>query len=159
MGSKIFYSILAVVGVLLVMAFLKNDQTGNLSTADADKTINSTPEDNMINQPSSELGIKDEVLGTGDPAVSGDTLTVHYTGKLTDGKIFDSSIPRGTPFEFTIGAGQVIKGWDQGLIGMKVGGKRTLTIPPDLGYGASGQGPIPPSATLIFAVELLKIKH
>ena len=97
--------------------------------------------------------------GTGEGAKAGDRLTVHYTGKLQNGTVFDSSIPRGQPFQFTIGGGQVIKGWDQGLIGMKVGEKRNLTIPPELGYGARGTpgGPIPPNATLIFEVELLKI--
>lgn len=95
--------------------------------------------------------------GTGEPAKTGDKLSVHYTGTLLDGSKFDSSRDRGTPFDFTLGAGQVIKGWDQSLIGMKVGEIRKLTIPPELGYGASGSGPIPPDATLIFEVELLNI--
>ena len=90
---------------------------------------------------------------------NGDTIAVHYTGTLTDGTIFDSSIPRGEPFVFTLGAGQVIAGWDKGLLDMKVGEKRTLTIPPEEGYGASGvPGIIPPNATLVFEVELVSIK-
>jgi peptidyl-prolyl cis-trans isomerase A (cyclophilin A) len=86
-------------------------------------------------------------------------VRVHYTGKLPDGKIFDSSIPRGEPIEFKLGAGRVIKGWDEGIALMKVGGKATLTIPPHLGYGERGAGGvIPPNATLIFDVELVDVK-
>ncbi|MCX6343808.1 MAG: FKBP-type peptidyl-prolyl cis-trans isomerase [Armatimonadetes bacterium] len=89
----------------------------------------------------------------------GDTVTVHYKGWLDNGKVFDTSKKPGRePFEFTVGAGQVIRGWDEGLIGMKVGETRKLTIPPELGYGETGQGPIPPNATLHFEIELLKIK-
>ncbi|MBI4094697.1 MAG: FKBP-type peptidyl-prolyl cis-trans isomerase [Candidatus Liptonbacteria bacterium] len=107
-----------------------------------------------------ELVKEDIALGTGREAKRGDTISVHYVGTLTDGTKFDSSLDRGEPFEFTLGAGRVIKGWDEGLLGMKIGGKRKLTIPPNLGYGASGAGggKIPPNATLIFEVELLDIK-
>lgn len=103
--------------------------------------------------------VKIEVLqeGTGEPSKNGDELTVHYTGTLEDGTKFDSSVDRGTPFSFTLGAGQVIQGWEQGMLNMKVGEKRRLTIPYSLGYGENGYGPIPPKATLIFEVELLKI--
>jgi FKBP-type peptidyl-prolyl cis-trans isomerase len=106
-------------------------------------------------------GLKYEVLkeGTGDVAKAGQHVTVHYTGWLTDGKKFDSSVDRGQPFDFTLGAGQVIKGWDEGVAGMKVGEKRKLTIPSDLGYGERGAGGvIPPNATLIFDVELLGVQ-
>lgn len=104
------------------------------------------------------LIIQDVVVGTGTEATPGKMITAHYTGVLEDGTVFDSSIPRGVPFEFPLGEGRVIKGWDQGIEGMKVGGKRILVIPPELGYGSAGVGPIPPNATLIFQVELLDVK-
>ena len=98
--------------------------------------------------------------GNGASPKTGDTVTVHYTGWLTDGAKFDSSVDRDDPFAFVLGTGQVIRGWDEGVAGMKVGEKRALTIPSDLGYGPNGTpgGPIPPNATLIFEVELLDVK-
>jgi FKBP-type peptidyl-prolyl cis-trans isomerase len=104
------------------------------------------------------LEIEDIIIGEGDEAVAGKQVSVHYTGWLTDGSKFDSSVDRNQPFNFSLGAGMVIKGWDEGVVGMKVGGKRKLTIPPEMGYGAQGAGGvIPPNATLIFEVELLEI--
>ena len=106
-----------------------------------------------------ELLIEDEQVGTGAEAKSGQTVTVHYTGTLTNGNKFDSSRDRNQGFSFKLGAGQVIQGWDQGVAGMKVGGKRKLTIPPHLAYGDRGfPGAIPPGSTLIFEVELLSVK-
>lgn len=106
------------------------------------------------------LIIKDEVVGKGAEATAGKLVTVHYTGTLTDGKKFDSSVDRKQPFTFKLGVGQVIKGWDEGVAGMKVGGKRKLTIPAEKGYGAAGAGGvIPPNATLNFDVELLEVKE
>ena len=107
-------------------------------------------------------GLKQQDLKVGDgpEAVSGKTVDVHYTGWLEDGTKFDSSLDRGEPFSFRLGAGQVIEGWDQGVAGMKVGGKRKLTIPPDLAYGQEGAGGvIPPGATLVFEVELLGVRE
>ena len=99
-------------------------------------------------------------VGDGDIAGPGQTATVHYTGWLTDGTKFDSSVDRGQPFSFVIGAGGVIRGWDVGVQGMRIGGKRKLTIPPEMGYGERGSGGvIPPNATLIFDVELLGLSH
>jgi FKBP-type peptidyl-prolyl cis-trans isomerase len=107
----------------------------------------------------SELIIEDLTVGDGATAAAGQSVSVHYTGWLTNGTKFDSSVDRNDPFEFNLGRGQVIPGWDQGVAGMKVGGKRKLTIPPELGYGSRGAGGvIPPNATLVFEVELLGIR-
>lgn len=107
---------------------------------------------------SSGLQYIDQVVGTGEVAKAGQTVSVHYTGWLENGTKFDSSVDRGQPFSFPLGAGRVIKGWDEGVQGMKVGGKRRLTIPANLGYGPRGAGGvIPPNATLVFDVELLGV--
>ncbi|GMV84723.1 MAG: hypothetical protein AMXMBFR80_05810 [Dehalococcoidia bacterium] len=106
----------------------------------------------------SGLQYEDVVAGTGESPQTGFRVTVHYTGKFLDGKTFDSSVDRGQPFTFVIGVGQVIKGWDEGVATMKVGGKRNLLIPPELAYGSRGQGPIPPNTPLFFEVELLSVQ-
>ena len=114
----------------------------------------------ISNSNATELKVTDLVVGKGDVAKTGDKVSVHYTGWLLTGKQFDSSKTRNKPFEFKIGAGQVIKGWEQGVAGMHVGGKRELIIPPELGYGSRsvGRGLIPANSTLKFEVELLEIK-
>ena len=140
---------------LLVFAALacSGDDTDEDQTSSKAET---TPE---IIATDSGLQYQDLVAGDGAEIQAGDTANMHYTGWLVDGTKFDSSLDRGEPFEFTLGVGSVIKGWDEGVAGMRVGGKRKLTIPPDLGYGARGAGDvIPPNATLIFEVELLAIK-
>ena len=104
------------------------------------------------------MNIEDLVVGSGAEAKAGQTVSVHYVGTLTDGRKFDSSRDRGTPFRFPLGAGRVIQGWDRGVAGMKIGGKRKLTIPPELAYGARGFPPvIPANATLVFEIELLDL--
>jgi FKBP-type peptidyl-prolyl cis-trans isomerase len=121
---------------------------------------------NTENTSVTQLIRQDDVVGAGAEAQSGQVVTVHYTGWLYDqtrpdrkGNKFDSSRDRNEPFSFNLGAGEVIRGWDEGVAGMKVGGRRTLTIPPDMGYGARGAGGvIPPNATLLFDVELLEVK-
>ena len=106
-----------------------------------------------------ELIIEDLKVGEGNAVTQYNIVTVNYTGWLTDGTKFDSSLnPGRTPFRFTVGGGQVIKGWDEGLIGMKVGGKRKLTIPPSMGYGSQDMGDIPPNSTLVFEIDLLIIE-
>lgn len=109
-------------------------------------------------KPSEELKIEDAKVGTGNAVKSGDTIVIHYKGTLENGTQFDSSYDRGQPFETKIGVGEVIKGWDEGVVGMKVGGKRKLIIPPSLGYGDQIVGSIPANSTLIFDVELVEIK-
>ena len=123
-------------------------------------------EENMGQSNITQLMKADAAVGSGNEAVAGRRVTVHYTGWLYDqstadhkGRKFDSSRDRGDPFTFRLGSGEVIRGWDEGVAGMKVGGRRTLTLPPDYGYGAQGSPPvIPPNATLVFDVELLDVK-
>jgi peptidylprolyl isomerase len=115
--------------------------------------------DNEVIKTDSGLKYKELKIGEGNYPQKGDKVIVHYTGKLEDGTVFDSSLDRNVPFEFTLGQGRVIKGWDEGLVTMKIGGKRMLIIPPALGYGSKGAGDrIPPNSTLIFEIELLNIK-
>lgn len=105
-----------------------------------------------------QLQKTDEVVGTGPEAVAGKSVTVNYTGTLANGSVFDSSFSRNQPFTFQLGAGQVIKGWDEGVVGMKVGGKRKLVIPPSLGYGDQSMGSIPPNSTLTFEIQLVSVQ-
>lgn len=119
--------------------------------------FNSSAESN-VEIPETGFVAEDLTLGTGPAAARGDTVVVHYVGSFPDGKIFDSSLDRNVPFEFILGTGSVIRGWDEGIVGMRAGGRRILIIAPDYAYGQSGAGPIPPNSTLIFEVELLEVK-
>jgi FKBP-type peptidyl-prolyl cis-trans isomerase len=151
---KKFYIPILLLTVILTTGCVREASKGNEQTG-GDVSGYSTSNA----QTSGELKKEDVVVGTGAEAVSGKEVVVHYTGTLTDGTKFDSSKDRNEPFSFNLGAGQVIKGWDEGVAGMKVGGTRKLTIPPEMGYGASGAGGvIPPNATLLFEVELLEVK-
>ena len=141
--------IAVVIAVVLVGALFGSGLVGSLVT-------NSNQDAKM--QQKDQMQSKDILVGTGDVAVAGKEVTVHYTGVFSDGKKFDSSLDRGVPFTFTLGSGMVIKGWDIGVEGMKVGGKRILVVPPELGYGANDYGPIPGNSTLIFEIELLGVK-
>ena len=144
---------LSILTIIVLVAFTWILQGGNIMAA-SEKESNAQE----VTTPSG-LKYVDQVVGTGDVAVAGKTASVHYTGWLENGKKFDSSVDRGQPFSFPLGDGRVIKGWDEGVQGMKVGGKRKLTIPSDLGYGSRGAGGvIPANATLIFDVELLGVR-
>ena len=162
MFVTIFLGVLIVVGGIYIFA-TKPKTSGVYLSPSPSATMKDSiePQATGSGKPNmdTQLKIEDEVLGTGAEALAGKKVTVNYVGTLTDGTKFDSSYDRGTPFSFTLGAGEVIKGWDQGVAGMKIGGKRKLTIPPELGYGPTGAGGvIPPNATLVFEVELLKVE-
>lgn len=147
---KITVGLLVIVFIVIIISIINAKNSNN------PKTMNTT----TSNQgKSSKLEIEDTKIGRGVAVKSGDTILIHYRGTLTNGTEFDSSYKRGEPFETAIGVGRVIEGWDKGVIGMKVGGTRKLTIPPDMGYGSQGAGDaIPPNSTLIFEVELMEIK-
>lgn len=127
----------------------------------ADSTLTSGPqailEELAATGAVASLRIHDILVGDGKEAVAGADIVVHYTGVLPDGTVFDSSVNRGEPFVFTLGAGQVIQGWERGFAGMREGGRRLIAIPPELGYGSNAVGSIPPNSTLIFEVELLQV--
>jgi FKBP-type peptidyl-prolyl cis-trans isomerase FkpA len=147
---------LVIIAGIVLYTLQKPKETETSSEVAGQRTMNTESNINEV----TELQMEDQVVGTGAEAKAGDTVTVHYVGQLTNGKIFDASRNHGdTGFTFTIGAGQVIQGWEVGVSGMKEGGKRKLVIPPAMGYGAMdvGGGLIPANSTLIFEVELLKV--
>ncbi len=154
-------SLAAAVAICVAATGCTKKDTATESSSTASNTTQTQPAaggGGQMAQNVTELKIEDLKVGNGAEAKSGQPVTVHYTGWLTNGQKFDSSLDRGQPFKFMLGAGQVIPGWDKGVAGMKVGGKRKLTIPPNMGYGERGAGGvIPPNATLVFEVELLGV--
>jgi FKBP-type peptidyl-prolyl cis-trans isomerase len=164
--EQIIQGVAVAVGIAVVLLFFIFNpfmaQTSSMETNDQSAAlggdVQNTPAAAPLQQTNpSQLVAQDEKIGTGEVAQAGMLVTVHYTGKFQDGGVFDSSVGK-QPFQFVLGGGQVIAGWDQGLQGMKVGGKRLLIIPPSLGYGAQQVGPIPPNSTLVFEVDLLKVE-
>lgn len=169
MKNYIIFGVVAVLVVFGAMVYKKNipvqvvegDITKPTQSTEPTSDLVRDPflENNNIKTMANGLKIEDVKIGTGDTAVKGALISVHYVGTLMDGKKFDSSRDRGEPFVFPLGQGMVIQGWEQGFEGMKVGGVRKLTIPPELGYGEAGAGKIiPPNATLQFEVELLGVR-
>ena len=159
MKKTVIISVLIILAGVGVYFLVSGSKGNNLPTPTITPTpeTTATPTGNQNNMNNLKIEILKE--GTGVAAKNGDVVSVHYTGTLENGTKFDSSLDKNEPFSFTLGAGEVIKGWDLGILGMKVGEERMLTIPPDLGYGDSGIGPIPPKATLIFEVELLAVNQ
>ena len=154
--EKLIILLLLAVGVVIPACSQK--ETKNMTTELKPAAVQQSSPEQYIKNPSG-LAYLEVKPGTGAAPTAGKQVKVHYTGTLENGKKFDSSLDRGEPFSLTIGVGQVIPGWDEGVLSMKVGGKRKLVIPPQLGYGASGAGGvIPPNATLIFDVELLEVQ-
>lgn len=149
--------VLALVGIVVFSQMSNKSEDSSPSDTSTDVS-NTTPTTIPDTSPSAELKIENIKLGTGKEVQAGDTVTINYVGTLENGQKFDSSYDRNQPLETQIGVGQVIKGWDEGVIGMKVGGKRKLTIPPDFAYGPRGVGTIPPNSTLIFELELLDVR-
>lgn len=129
-------------------------QSDNVNQARRDAFLEAADNQGNLNR----MVIDDIKIGTGEIVKSGDKVSVHYVGTLQNGQEFDNSKKRGQAFEFNVGEGQVIEGWDKGVVGMQVGGQRILVIPPDMAYGSEGVGPIPGNATLVFSIELLEIK-
>ncbi|KND51862.1 MAG: FK506-binding protein 2 [Parcubacteria bacterium C7867-001] len=164
-GIAVALAVVLALGLLFfgpgALTFLFPQETAASTDSSASPEGTTTTMDQASTQGSlpTTLTATDVAVGTGAEAKAGDTVTVNYVGQLPDGTIFDASQNHGQPFSFTLGAGQVIKGWDLGVAGMKVGGKRQLIIPPDMAYGSQGAGGvIPPNATLIFAVELVDVQ-
>ena len=173
MEKSILLVIIAIIAIAGFYFLLQNSQNNenenqgiNQNENSKQQEANSEEENKEENKEKNKEEIKNEnqkleieILeeGTGEEAENNDKVTVHYTGTLENGTKFDSSLDRGKPFIFILGAGKVIKGWDQGVLGMKIGEKRKLTIPPELGYGSRNAGLIPPNSTLIFEIELLEV--
>ncbi len=175
-GVAVALAVIVVLGLIFfgpqLFNLINNNSTSTETTSNASSTaaiMQNQNQPNNLSTSTSNLGPiptnvttlegKDIVVGTGTIAQPGDSVTVQYVGALTNGTVFDASANHGTQgFTFTLGAGQVIKGWDEGVVGMKVGGERELVIPPSLGYGAQANGPIPANSTLVFEIELVNVQ-
>lgn len=151
MTKTVFVFVILVLFVAIAVWFVAQ-KTRGVNKGTETPVVTATPDNGLV--------IQDIVVGSGKVAENGDTLSAHYIGKLENGTIFDESYDGGQPIQFILGSGQLIKGWELGLIGMKEGGKRRLVIPPELGYGArgAGNGAIPPNAILLFEIELVSIQ-
>ena len=172
MNTKTIFAVTLVIiffGIAVFVFYRKSNNTDDASKIGLNLTVSVTPlptptptrpENNKIIKMENGLQIEDLKVGTGTEAKSGDTISVNYVGALANGTVFDASEKHGGPATFQIGVGQLIKGWDEGIPGMKVGGKRKLVVPPSLGYGSQnvGNGAIPPNSTLVFEVELLAVQ-
>jgi len=145
--------------VTMILLMASCDSSSDNNTEDPDEPpIPRTVSADDFSDLGDGLKYYDFTVGTGETAKDGDLVSVHYSGWLTNNTLFDSSYPREQPIQFRLGTGRVIQGWDRGLVGMQIGGERQLVIPPELGYGSQGQGPIPPNSTLIFEVQLVSIE-
>ena len=154
---KLLFSIISITLFLFVTSTVFSDPIDGSNETNDTKTMKS---DSAVTVITTKSGLQyiETKIGDGASPKIGQTCRVHYHGTFENGKVFDSSVERNKPFEFRVGVGQVIKGWDEGILSMKVGGKRKLIVPPHLGYGSRARGPIPANSTLIFEVELLEIK-
>jgi len=158
MTKKSINTWIAVAAALIVVGFLLYGNVFVNLFNNSTTVANNNPTPTIVTpENTTGVAVDDVTLGTGKVAQAGDSVTVNYVGTLTNGTVFDSSVARNQPFTFILGSGQVIKGWDEGLVGMKVGGTRKLTIAPDFAYGAQAIGPIPANSTLIFQVQLLGV--
>ncbi len=157
----LFLGLIIVAVVVVVLVFSGNAKQGKKLSGNLSNNINTNNQNQMGNNKlPAGLEVTDEIVGMGTEAMAQNIVTVNYIGTLTNGTKFDSSYDRNRPFLFALGAGQVIRGWDEGIVGMRVGGKRKFVIPPDLAYGDQniGNGLIPPNSTLVFEVELLSVQ-
>ncbi len=162
-GVVIFFFLLFIGFVVIALSFSKEEKPQPTPTPDNEIKLNLGGNNNQNKEQNtqnivSDLQIEDSVVGEGKEAQVGNKVTVNYKGTLLDGTEFDSSYRRGDPFSFVLGQGQVIQGWERGILGMKEGGKRKLIIPPSLGYGSQQMGSIPPNSVLVFEVELLTVE-
>lgn len=156
-NAAIIFGVGVVILAVVVVVLAKQQANERADQSKTQSTQTTQPNSTEPSAGNAEVTKEDLVVGEGAEATVGKKVAVHYTGTFTNGEKFDSSLDHGQPFSFTIGAGEVIKGWEQGVVGMKVGGKRKLTVPPELGYGPNDYGDIPGGSVLVFEIELLEV--